>query len=155
MPTWSHFWPAGHFGYQCISHSQSDLLRLPATWLASFWGVGRGLSKSRKFSDLSLTISTRCGIFSAVALKGVDCIRSRSACLENGIRYNSSLELQNHTSIWNSFLGILVPGQHLVVLPLIFPGPSFTNTFSVFHFHTEFDLMSAILSSSGRRKCPL
>ena len=52
---------------------------------SSFWGVGGGLSKSRKFSDLSLSISTWSGVFSAIALKGIDCIRSRSACLENGI----------------------------------------------------------------------
>lgn len=52
---------------------------------SSFWGVGGGLSKSRKSSGLSLSVSTRGGVFSAKGLKGVDCIRSRSAGLENGM----------------------------------------------------------------------
>jgi hypothetical protein len=51
--------------------------------MSSFWGVGRGLSKSRKSSGLSLSVSTRGGVFSARGLKGVDWIRSRSAGLEN------------------------------------------------------------------------
>ena len=52
---------------------------------SSFWGAGAGLSKSRKSSGLSLSVSTRGGVFRARGLKGVDCIRSRSAGLENGM----------------------------------------------------------------------
>lgn len=50
---------------------------------SSFWGVEEGLSKSRKSSGLSLSVSTRGGVFSARGLKEVDWIRSRSAGLEN------------------------------------------------------------------------
>ena len=51
-------------------------------------------------------------------------------------------------------LGILVPGQHLVVLPLIFPGSSFTNTFSVFCFILNLTNFCHLSSSGRRKRCP-
>ena len=97
------------FWRTAFSLIERSLFSLPTARPSSFWGVGAGLSKSRKSSSLSLSVSTRGGVFRARSLKGVDCIRSRSAGLEWNVfiiscYHNSLWNLHNHTSVWNTFL---------------------------------------------------
>lgn len=74
---------------------------------SSFWGVGGGLSKSRKSRGLSLSVSTRGGVFSARGLKGVGWIRSRSAGLENEM---SSL-FPRGKKRWGCLFNVFMPRQ--------------------------------------------
>ena len=131
---------------------ESFIFSLPTAWISSFWGDGGGPSIPRKSSGLSLRVSTEGGVFSAIGLKGVDCVRSG---LENGMFiiscYNSLWNLHNHTSIWKSFLESLFQVSICWCYRSFFQDPHLL-TFGVFHFllnSTNF----CHLSSSGRRKC--
>ena len=99
------------FWRRAFSLIERSLFSLPTARISSFWGVGAGLSKSRKSSGLSLSVSTRGGVFRARGLKGVIWLYKVKICWSwkwnvfiISCYHNSLWNLHNHISIWNSFL---------------------------------------------------
>ena len=102
------------FWRTAFSLIECSLFSLPTAWICSFWGVGADLSKSRKSSGPSLSVSTWGGVFRARAFKGSwlfkvkICWSWKWNVFIISCYHNSLWNLHNHTSVWNSFLKSLL-----------------------------------------------